>query len=148
MAQWSNLKVKAAVGSVYPTKPDSTFHCRPIPEGYAKVMVDEIMEGFEELELDHPTGEGEIQLGLGLKTPCLWRKEYIKLPNWTHPPPPPPPVSQGTPPPPPACEGTPAPKIPPLLHPPSQQHSHVELDGSEKFCLVEEEQQSRQPPSR
>ena len=26
MTQWMNLKVKAAVGSVYPTKPDSTFH--------------------------------------------------------------------------------------------------------------------------
>ena len=26
MAQWSNLKVKAAVGSVYPTEPGATFH--------------------------------------------------------------------------------------------------------------------------
>ena len=39
MTQWMNLKVKAAVGSVYPTKPGETFHCRPIPEGYARVMV-------------------------------------------------------------------------------------------------------------
>jgi hypothetical protein len=44
-----NLKVKAAVGSVYPTKPGATFHCRPIPEGYARVMVDEITEGFEDI---------------------------------------------------------------------------------------------------
>ena len=81
MAQWSNLKVKAAVGSVYPTKPDSTFHCRPIPEGYARVMVDEITEGFEDLQRDHPIGEGETRLGSALKTPCLWRKELINLPN-------------------------------------------------------------------
>ena len=81
MTQWMNLKVKAAVGSVYPTEPGATFHCRPIPEGYARVMVDEITEGFEDLQLDHPTGEGETRLGSALKTPCLWRKELINLPN-------------------------------------------------------------------
>ena len=81
MTQWMNLKVKAAVGSVFPTEPGATFHCRPIPEGYARVMVDEITEGFEDLQLDHPTGEGETRLGSALKTPCLWRKELINLPN-------------------------------------------------------------------
>src|SRR3954467_2434712 len=101
MTQLMNLKVKAAVGSVFPNEPGATFHCRPIPEGYAKVMVDEITEGFEDLELDHPTGEGETRLGSALKTPFLWRKELINLPNWTPPPPPPPQASQGTPPPPP-----------------------------------------------
>ena len=65
-------------------------------------MVDEITEGFEDLPLDHPTGEGETRLGSSLKTPCLWRKELINLPKWTPPPPPPPPPArQGTPPPPP-----------------------------------------------
>ena len=44
-------------------------------------MVDEITEGFEDLRLDHPTGEGETRLGSALKTPCLWRKELINLPN-------------------------------------------------------------------
>ena len=127
MAQWSNLKVKADVGSVYPTKPGATFHCRPIPEGYARVMVDEITEGFEDLQLDHPTGEGETRLGSALKTPCLWRKELINLPNWTPPPPPPPPASQGTPPPPPASDqGTQPPSparggTPPPPSPPRQQ---------------------------
>src|SRR4051812_27446509 len=101
MTQWMNMKVKTAVGSVFPNEPDATFHCQPIPEGYAKVTVDEITEGFEELPLDHPTGEGETRLGSALKTPCLWRKELINLPNWTPPPSPPPPASQGTPPPPP-----------------------------------------------
>ena len=81
MTQWMNLKVKAAIGSVYPTEPGATFHCRPIPEGYARVMVDEITEGFEDLQLDHPTGEGETRLGSALKTPCLWRNELINLPN-------------------------------------------------------------------
>ena len=79
------MKVKAAVGSVFPTEPGTTFHCRPIPEGYARVMVDEITEGFEELQLDYPTGEGETRLGSSLKTPCLWRKDLINLVNRTPP---------------------------------------------------------------
>ena len=70
MARWMNLKVKAVVGSVYPTGSGATYHYRPIPKGYAKVMVDEITEGFEDLVLDHPTGEGETRLGSALKTPC------------------------------------------------------------------------------
>ena len=86
MTQWQNLKVKAAVGFVFPPSPEATFHCRSIPQGYVVVMVDEITEGFEELQLDHPTGEGETQLGLALNTPCLWRKEHIKLLNFTPPP--------------------------------------------------------------
>ena len=81
MTKWQNLSLKAAVGSVAPPQPDGTFHCRPIPHGYASVQVDEVMEGFEELELDHPTGEGETQPRYAVRTTCLWRKEYIKLPN-------------------------------------------------------------------
>ena len=43
-----------------------------------------------------------------MKTPCLWRKELINLPNWTTPPPPT--TNRGTPPPPPASDqGTPPP---------------------------------------
>ena len=49
MTRWMNLKVKAAVGSVYPTGSRATYHCWTILEGYAKVMVDEITEGFEDL---------------------------------------------------------------------------------------------------
>ena len=58
MTQWDQLKFKATVGSVFPPSPRATFYRRPIPQGYAVVMVDEITEGFEELQLDHPTGEG------------------------------------------------------------------------------------------
>ena len=128
MTQWMKLKVKAAVGSITPPEPGATYHCRPIPEGYARVMVDEITEGFEDLQLDHPTGEGETRLGSALKTQCLWRKELIKLPNWTAPaskgtpppPPPPPPASdQGTQPPSPACGGTPPPSPPAPVRPSS-----------------------------
>ena len=113
MTKCQNLTLKAAVGSVAPPQADGTFHCRSIPHGYAVLTVDEIMEGFEEPELDHPTGEGENHLVYALRSTYLWRKEYIKIPNWT----PPPPASQGTtaPPPPPTCEGTPAPPPPPPM---------------------------------
>ena len=62
-AEWQNFKVKAAVGSILPPEPGATYHCLPILEGYATVMVDEITEGFEDLQLDYPTGEGETRLG-------------------------------------------------------------------------------------
>ena len=52
MAKCHNLYLKVALGSVVPPRAEGTFHCRPIPHGYAIVTVDEIMEGFEELELD------------------------------------------------------------------------------------------------
>ena len=41
MTQWQNFKVKAAVGFVRPPELGATFHWRPIPEGYARVTVDD-----------------------------------------------------------------------------------------------------------
>ena len=122
MTKCRNLTFKVALGSVAPPQPNGTFHCLPIPHGYAVVMVDEVIEGFDELDLDYSIGEGENQLVRALRSTCLWQKEYIKLPNWTPPPPPPPPASQGTlpppPPPPPASDqGTP----PPSLAPPTRE---------------------------
>jgi hypothetical protein len=43
MTKWLNLTVKAALGFVAPPRPDGTFHCRPIPHGYASVQVDEVI---------------------------------------------------------------------------------------------------------
>src|SRR3954470_2796756 len=83
LAKFGHLTPKAAIGTVRPPRPEGTFHCRLIPQGYVVVMVDEIHEGYEELELDYPTGEGENRLSQALKTPCLRRKELIRLTNWT-----------------------------------------------------------------
>ena len=58
MAKCHNLTLKAAVGSVLPPRAEGSFHCRLIPHGFAIVRVDEIMNGFEEMELEYPTGEG------------------------------------------------------------------------------------------
>src|ERR1041385_1938926 len=106
------FKPTVAIGHVAPPRPNGTFHCHPIPQGYVVVMVDEIVEGYEEIELDYPTGEGENLLQNALRTSCLWPKEFIKLPNWTAPtPPPPPPASKG-PPPPSTSKGPPPPPPP------------------------------------
>ena len=122
---------------MFPPSPGATFHCRPIPQGYVVVMVDDITQGFEELRLEHPTGDEETQLGLALKTSILWRKKHIKLLNFTAPasqlgtlpprPPPLPPASdQATLPPAPTREGgstlppfPPAPARPSRPPPPS-----------------------------
>ena len=60
MTQWQNFKVKAAVGSVRPPEPGASFHCCLIPEGYARVTVDEITEGFEDLQLDYLSVKGGL----------------------------------------------------------------------------------------
>src|ERR1041385_8840088 len=60
-----------------PEKP--TYHCNPTPEGYAVVMVDDVMDDYEELKLDHPAGEDRelTELGEAKKGSVLWRKEHI-----------------------------------------------------------------------
>jgi hypothetical protein len=99
-----NISMKVAVGYVVPSGPRPTYHCRAVPDGYAVVGVDECVKGFEELKLDFPAGEGDLnELGEAIKGTVLWRKEYIMIPNWkprqTPPPlPQPSPARQQTPP--------------------------------------------------
>ena len=38
-----NISVKVAVGFALPPVPDGTYHCSPIPDGYAVVGVDEVV---------------------------------------------------------------------------------------------------------
>ena len=40
-----------------------TIHGRPIPEGYARVMVDRVEPGWEDLDLEIPGGNREEELG-------------------------------------------------------------------------------------
>ena len=58
-----NISFKVAVGFALPCEPGASFHCRQIPAGYARVGVDEVLKGYETLELDIPAGEGETTLG-------------------------------------------------------------------------------------
>ena len=79
-----NISMKVAVGYALPIGPNPTYHFAPVPNGYAVVGVDEVMKDFEELKLQHPTGEdGEVlELGEAKKATILWPKEFIVLPNW------------------------------------------------------------------
>ena len=43
--------------------PGATFHCNPIPAGYARVLVDEVVDQYSGLELDIPGGDDEHTLG-------------------------------------------------------------------------------------
>ena len=52
--------MRVAMGYALPNTPEATFHCNPIPAGYARVGVDEIEPGYDGLELDIPGGEGEV----------------------------------------------------------------------------------------
>src|SRR3954453_8673788 len=60
--QVQNLKVTVAVGMALSIPEKPTYHCNPTPEGYAVIMVDAVMDEYEELKLDHPAGEdGELK---------------------------------------------------------------------------------------
>src|SRR3954465_7647699 len=82
-----NLKVTVAVGMALSIPEKPTYLCNPTPEGYAVVMVDDVMDEYEELKLDHPAGEDRelTQLGEAKKGSVLWRKEHIVLPNYVSP---------------------------------------------------------------
>jgi hypothetical protein len=58
-----NISMKVAIGFSLPSAPEQLLHCRPIPAGYALVRMDEVMKGYEGLELDIPAGEGETTPG-------------------------------------------------------------------------------------
>ena len=70
-----NLKLTVAVGMALSIPEKPTYHCNPTPEGYVVVMVDDVMDDYEELKLDHPAGEdGELEkLGEARKGSVLWR---------------------------------------------------------------------------
>ena len=76
-----NISMKVATGFALPCGPGALWHGTEIPAGYAHVGVDEIQEGYEELDLDYPTPEGERTLrevGGGI---ILWLKKDIHFPG-------------------------------------------------------------------
>ncbi|KAK1669783.1 hypothetical protein QYE76_057942 [Lolium multiflorum] len=80
------LTLKAAVGYVLPPVPDQRYHFKPVPPGYAVAGVDQVMDGYGPLRLDHPAGEGDLlELGEAKNTTVLWRKEFIVIPGWKAP---------------------------------------------------------------
>ena len=59
----------------------------PIQPRYARVAVDQVSKGYEDLVLDIPGGDGEKTLGEEEKAYTLWRKRYIIIPGASAPPP-------------------------------------------------------------
>jgi hypothetical protein len=58
-----NMSMKVAIGSALPCLPGALHHNNPIQDGYARVTVEDIVQGFEDLEIDIATPEGERRLG-------------------------------------------------------------------------------------
>jgi hypothetical protein len=50
-----NISFKVAIGTALPCRPGALHHNNPIPAGYAHVMVDDIVKGYEDLEIDYAT---------------------------------------------------------------------------------------------
>ncbi|KAK1686528.1 hypothetical protein QYE76_047376 [Lolium multiflorum] len=71
--------VKVAVGYVYPSEDGAMHHHMPIPPGCVRVGVDEVVSGFEKVELDIPRGEDERTLADVKHGFALWPKKYVVL---------------------------------------------------------------------
>jgi hypothetical protein len=76
-----NMTFKVASSDTLPCLPEALHHGNPIPAGYARVSVLDIVPGFEDLELDFATPEGDARLGDVKRQIILWQKKYIKFPG-------------------------------------------------------------------
>ena len=76
-----NMSMKVAIGSALPCLPGALHHNNPIQDGYARVTVEDIVQGFEDLEIDIATPEGEKRLGYVKRHFILWQKKFIKFPG-------------------------------------------------------------------
>ncbi|KAK1642485.1 hypothetical protein QYE76_060290 [Lolium multiflorum] len=74
-----NMSMKVAIGSALP--PGALHHNNPIPDGYARVTVEDIVQGFEDLDIDIATPEGATRLGDVKRQFILWQKKFIKFPG-------------------------------------------------------------------
>ena len=72
-----NISMKVADAVAFTNPPEATFHCNPIPAGYARVLVDEVVDQYSGLELDIPGGDEEHTLGDAKHRIILWRKDCI-----------------------------------------------------------------------
>jgi hypothetical protein len=93
-----NLSLKAADGYALTCESTTLWHCNEIPDGYGRVGVDQLVPGYESLELDIPGANDERTLGDIVGGIILWRKKYIVFPGWA-PRPPSSPPSRDSPPP-------------------------------------------------
>ena len=71
------ISMKVSDDYAYTNPPEATFHCNLIPAGYARVLVDEVVDPYSELELDIPGGDDECFLGQANHRIILWKKDCI-----------------------------------------------------------------------
>uniref|UniRef100_A0A0D9VGW4 DUF8039 domain-containing protein n=1 Tax=Leersia perrieri TaxID=77586 RepID=A0A0D9VGW4_9ORYZ len=76
-----NLSIKVAAALTIATDPAGTFHCRTIPAGFSKVKVEQVVDTYDDLELEIDGGEGETTLGEAIQNIILWNKRYIVIPG-------------------------------------------------------------------
>ncbi|KAK1699521.1 hypothetical protein QYE76_016218 [Lolium multiflorum] len=70
-----NISCKVAIGTALPCKPGALHHDNCIAAGYARVTVDDVLEGYEDLEIDYATPEGDLRLGDVKHQIILWQKK-------------------------------------------------------------------------
>jgi hypothetical protein len=51
--QMRNISCKVAICTALPCKHGALHHGNPIAAGYARVTVDDVLEGYEDLEIDY-----------------------------------------------------------------------------------------------
>ena len=93
-----NLSVKAADGYGLTCESTTLWLGKEIPDGYGRVDVDQILPGYESLDLDIPGADDETTLGDVGGDIILWHKKYIVFSGWA-PRPPLSPPSRDSPPP-------------------------------------------------
>ncbi|KAK1677152.1 hypothetical protein QYE76_038000 [Lolium multiflorum] len=72
---------RSPIGTALPCTPGALHHNNPIEDGYARVTVEDIVQGFEDLEIDIATPEGAKRLGDVKRQFILWKKKFIKFPG-------------------------------------------------------------------
>ncbi|KAF8662673.1 hypothetical protein HU200_056276 [Digitaria exilis] len=76
-------KTKAVAHDVAEVPIDGgVIHGVPILPGYARVDVDKVLPGWEDLDLEIEGGDGEV-LGQALHSWICWQKKYIIFPRFT-----------------------------------------------------------------
>jgi hypothetical protein len=76
-----NMTFKVVSGDALRCLPEALHHGNPIPVGYARVSVLDIISGFEDLDLNFATPEGDRRLGDVKRQIVIWQKKYIKFPG-------------------------------------------------------------------
>ena len=88
----SNLSMKVAEGYALAADSTALWLGNVIPDGYARVGVDQVEPAYKSLNLDFPRADDETMLGDIVGGLILWPKKYIKFPGWEPRPPSSPPI--------------------------------------------------------